>query len=66
MKKHEISNGKSFPIGPSKTQKGVNFCVYSHHAERVELHLFDHKNDANPSHVFRLSASHNKTYVTGI
>ena len=63
MKKYEVSPGKSFPIGPSKTKDGVNFCVYSYHAERVELHFFDHKNDAKPSKIFHLTSSENKTYV---
>ena len=63
MKKYEVANGKSFPIGPSKTKNGVNFCVYSYHAERVELQFFDHKNDAKPSQIFDLSSTENKTYA---
>ncbi len=62
-KNHKTSNGKSFPIGPSKTKDGVNFCVYSHHAKRVELHFFNHKNDAEPSQTFLLNAEDNLTYV---
>lgn len=58
----EISQGKSFPVGTSKTQKGVNFCVFSHHAEKVELHFFNHKNDPEPSQVFVLDKDEHKSY----
>ena len=57
-----LSQGKSFPVGTSKTQKGINFCVFSHHAEKIELQFFDHKNDGEPTHTFILDKQVNKTY----
>ena len=61
-KRFEALKGKSFPLGTTKTKKGVNFCVYSHHAKKIELHFFDHKNDGTPSHVFELDAVENNSY----
>jgi len=33
--------GRSYPLGASPDSAGVNFAVFSQHAERVELCLFD-------------------------
>jgi glycogen operon protein len=63
LEKHsEVFKGKSFPLGSSKTKKGVNFCVYSYHAHKVELHFFDHKNDSKPSQTFILDAENHNSY----
>jgi len=37
----KLSPGKPFPMGAHWDGLGVNFCVFSAHAERVELCLFD-------------------------
>ncbi len=33
--------GRPFPLGPTWDGNGTNFSLYSEHAERVELCLFD-------------------------
>ena len=33
--------GKSYPLGATWDGKGVNFALFSAHAEKVELCLFD-------------------------
>ena len=42
LKHHSMSAGRPFPIGATFDGEGVNFAVFSEHAERVELCLFDH------------------------
>lgn len=37
---HAVSNGRPWPMGASFTGDGVNFAVFSAHAERIELCLF--------------------------
>jgi glycogen operon protein len=37
-----LEHGAPQPLGASLTQRGVNFAVFSAHAHRVELCLFDH------------------------
>ncbi len=37
---HPLSSGKPHPLGATFNGEGVNFAVFSHHAERVELCLF--------------------------
>jgi glycogen operon protein len=36
-----LSSGKPYPMGAHWDGLGVNFCVFSAHAERIELCLFD-------------------------
>lgn len=54
--------GQSFPIGPTLTEEGVNFCIFSKNASLVELLIFNHINDIYPSEVFTLNPKYNKTY----
>jgi len=37
-----ISEGQPFPLGATWTGRGVNFALFSGHASKVELCLFDH------------------------
>ena len=37
---HAVSPGRPWPMGASLTGDGVNFAVFSAHAERIELCLF--------------------------
>ena len=36
-----VSPGRSFPLGATVVDGGVNFCVYSGRAKQLELLLFD-------------------------
>ncbi len=38
--------GKSFPLGATACQDGVNFSVFAKGGEAAELFLFDHPDDA--------------------
>ena len=40
LKDHPLSSGKPHPIGATFDGQGVNFAVFSEHAERIELCLF--------------------------
>jgi glycogen operon protein len=54
--------GHSFPIGASCTKEGVNFSLFSKHAERVELLFFQHRDDLEPSSIVRMDPRANRTY----
>ena len=41
MSKFNVSAGKPYPLGSTPDDKGVNFALFSAHAEQVELCLFD-------------------------
>ena len=41
MQSFKPSGGAAYPLGSSYDGKGVNFALFSAHAEKVELCLFD-------------------------
>jgi glycogen operon protein len=57
-----VAPGRSFPLGATVVEGGVNFCVYSGRATRVELLLFDGAADGEPAHVLRLDPRTHRTY----
>jgi isoamylase len=60
--KHWISPGRSFPLGATLVDGGVNFCVFSGAARQMELLLFDDAEAAAPAQVVRLQAPAHRTY----
>jgi len=54
--------GRSFPLGATPVEGGVNFCVYAKCASRLELLLFDDAVDPEPAEVIRLDAPAHRTY----
>src|SRR4029450_13279117 len=56
-----VPSGRSFPLGATVVEGGVNFCVFSRKASAVELLLFDGVRDAEPARVIRLDAPRYRT-----
>lgn len=54
--------GKSSPLGATVYPDGVNFSVFSRNASRLELLLFDGKDDDRPSRVVQITPGTNRTY----
>jgi glycogen operon protein len=57
-----VRSGRSFPLGATPVEGGVNFSVFSSQAARLELLLFDGAHDADPAHVIRLEAPTHRTH----
>jgi glycogen operon protein len=57
----EVRKGVPLPLGPHESEGGVNFALFSRHASRVRLELFDHPEDAKPSKVIDLDPTRNRT-----
>jgi isoamylase len=57
-----VAAGRSFPLGATVDDGGVNFCVYSGRAQQLELLLFDGATDAAPAQIIRLDARAHRTY----
>jgi isoamylase len=57
-----LEEGRSTPLGATPAPNGVNFSVFSRHATRVELLLFDGVDDAKPARMVRLDPAVNRTY----
>ena len=55
-------------LGPTIVDKGVNFGVYSEHAERIEILLFDNPDSDRPTRQFPLKRFGDvwNLYVEGI
>lgn len=53
--------GLSFPLGATVRDGGVNFCIYSDRATRMELLLFDRPEDSHPARVIALDPTRNRT-----
>jgi isoamylase len=56
-----IEHGKSFPLGPTPVEGGVNFCVYSKRATAVEILLFDDLEAEEPGRVIALDVAEHRT-----
>ena len=56
------SIGQSFPIGSTVDPDGVNFCLFSKNAERVDLLFFDKIEDVTPQIIISLDPKLNHTY----
>jgi len=49
------------PFGATITDTGTNFAIFSRHATKVWLLLFDQSTDSTPSHTFELNSVTNRT-----
>lgn len=56
-----IRSGVPFPLGAHARGEGVNFAIFSRHADGVRLDLFDQPEDAHPARTLILDAGRNKT-----
>ena len=51
----KVLPGTSYPLGANVYPDGVNFSLFSQHAEAIELLLFDSPNDAQPIKIIKLN-----------
>jgi len=58
----ETKEGRSFPLGATLSADGANFSVYSKHAKRIELLLFNRVDDARPVRAISIDPATNRTY----
>jgi glycogen operon protein len=54
--------GESFPLGATIFPDGVNFSLFCKNGTSVELLIFDHVEDIEPSRIIQLDAKRNRTY----
>jgi isoamylase len=57
----EVRRGDPLPLGPHESGGGVNFALFSRHANRVRLELFDQPGDAKPARIIDLDPARNRT-----
>ena len=57
----DVRAGSPLSLGALERGGGVNFAVFSRHARRVRLELFDHSEDAVPARIIDLDPAHHRT-----
>ncbi len=62
----EVWPGRPFPLGPTWDGQGTNFSLFSEHAERVELCLFDAQGREERLVLVERAAHHWHGYVPGV
>lgn len=58
---YQVSPGRPLPLGVQDCCDGFNFAVFSRHAERVELVVFERATDPVPSFSLDLRPPHHRT-----
>ncbi len=57
----DIRRGVPLPLGAHESEGGVNFALFSRHASRVRLELFDRAHDTAPARAIDLDPARNRT-----
>ncbi|SDY09090.1 glycogen debranching protein GlgX [Nitrosomonas sp. Nm33] len=57
-----IRPGSRFPSGVTVSAEGVNFCIFSRHADRAELLLYAAADSPMPFQVILLDPEHNRSF----
>jgi isoamylase len=57
----DVRVGVPLPLGAHAHGEGVNFAIFSRHASRVRLELFDHPEDAMPARMIDLDPARHRT-----
>jgi isoamylase len=57
----DIRAGSPLPLGTQERGGGGNFAIFSRHASRIRLELFDHPEDATPARIINLDSARNRT-----
>jgi isoamylase len=58
----DCQRGQPAPLGATLVDGGINFSVFSRFATAVELHLFDHEDDARAARVIQIDPHTHRTY----
>ena len=56
-----MKQGKPYPLGPTLTDDGVNFSIFSAHAKAMHLLLFDSEDAGGANRVISLDPKRNRT-----
>ncbi len=64
MKNFSVKPGSRFPFGATLDANGVNFSVFSRHAEGAELLLFERVDSAEPFQIITLDAEVNRSFFS--
>ncbi len=61
-KTYPVRPGHRYPVGASVRGEDINFCVFSRHATRLWLQLYDHPESTTPFQTIELVPEINRTF----
>jgi len=64
QKEYKLKHGSPYPPGSKLNSGGVNFSIFSRHAEHVELLLFDSSDCDEPFQIITLKKEINRTFYS--
>jgi isoamylase len=62
LQRYQFGAGSRFPPGATVVSGGVNFCIFSRHATRVELMLYAAADSPEPFQIITLAPDRNRTF----
>ncbi|HEY8518741.1 MAG TPA: glycogen debranching protein GlgX [Gammaproteobacteria bacterium] len=60
--RYRVTAGHRFPVGATASANGVNFSIFSRHATRVWLRLYEHERDREPVFEVELDPEVHRTF----
>ncbi|MCK5120540.1 MAG: glycogen debranching protein GlgX [Methylococcales bacterium] len=63
-KQYQYRPGRSYPSGSQANENGVNFSIFTRHAESVELILFENFDDKEPLQTIQLKKGIHRTFYS--
>ena len=62
MKPFPVKSGYRYPVGATPSQNGTNFCVFSRHATRLQLLLYEQPDSPTPFQIINLDPESNRSF----
>lgn len=63
-KEYKYKPGRSYPSGAKPDAKGVNFSIFTRHADSIELLLFETSTSKKPFQIIQLEKNINRTFYS--
>ena len=63
-KEYKYKPGRSYPSGAKPDAKGVNFSIFTRHADSIELLLFETAKSIKPFQIIQLEKNINRTFYS--
>ena len=64
IKEYKYKPGRSYPSGAKPDAKGVNFSIFTRHADSIELLLFETAKSIKPFQIIQLEKNINRTFYS--
>jgi len=59
---YTVRPGHRYPVGTTPSAEGTNFCVFSRHATRLQLLLYEQPDSPTPFQIINLDPETNRSF----